>query len=172
MTLSIKEYKAIAKRAQLESLDPQMGSVMDLFEHYSPTLHSIHDREACSFCQGLSLVHDPNEPSDVAAVRQVLALAYDLENGILTEKETGLKFEITPGSILHKLAFLLIQHRIYIPTRTLALSGAGDVSRAIQKINKRFAKKFGVEQKLIVGKIGKGYRMNPEIRLVSEANNP
>lgn len=156
----------------LEVLDPRMGPVMDIFEHYSPALHSIHDKEACSLCQNLSLVHNPNEPSDIEPVRQVLALAYNLEEGTLIEKETGLKFEITPGSILHKMLSPLIQHRTYIPTRTLALSGAGDVSRAIQKINIRFAKKFAVKQKLIDGKIGKGYRINPEIRLVSATNNP
>lgn len=172
MTLSLKEHKVIARRALLDSLDPKMGSTLDFFEHYSPALHSIHDKEACSLCQNLSLVHDPNEPSDIEPVRQVLALAYNLEQGTLIEKETRLKFEITPGSILHKMLSLLIQHRTYIPTHTLALNGSGDVSRAIQKINMRFAKKFGVKQKLIDGKIGKGYRMNPEIRLVSATNNP
>ncbi len=171
-TLPIKEIKYISKKAQLESLDPQMASMLDFSEHLSPALQSIHDRDSCFHCKQKRLVSDPNEPTDEQPVRQVLMLFYNLETGLILEKETGRLYEAKKGSARHKILTLLIRHKKFISTALLVtatgISDAGSVSRTIQKMNTLFAKHFETEQKLIVGKIGRGYRINPSIRFVSE----
>lgn len=172
---TIEEIKAISKRSNVES-DPRMALFLDICEHYSPGLHNIHDKASCSFCKNKSLVHDPNEPTEEIPVRQVLALFYDLKDGSVLEKETMYSYEVQSGSARQKILAALLQHKTFIPTQTLVmvseLANVGLVSRTIQKINKIFAKNFNTDQKLVVGKIGKGYRINPAIRLVSSTNNP
>lgn len=171
-TLPIKEMKYISMRTQLTSLDPRMASILDFSEHFNPALHSVHDRDSCFHCKQKRLVFDPNEPTDEQPVRQVLMLFYNLEDGSILEKETGYLYEAKKGSARHKILTLLIRQKIFIPTDILVtatgISDAGSVSRTIQKINSLFAKHFETEQKLIIGKIGRGYRINPAIRFVSE----
>lgn len=171
----IKSIKAISGRRSLELLDSRISSFLDVCEHNSPDLHHIHDKESCSLCKHKSLVHDLNEPTEEMAAHQVLNLFYDLRTGSIVEKETMCSYETQLGSARQKILSALIEHRIFIPTQTLvAISGlvnTGLVSKTIQKINKIFAKNFNTDQKLIIGKIGKGYRLNPAIRFASSTNN-
>ncbi len=172
---TIKETEAIAGRRFLKLIDPRSSSFLNFLEHFNPELHNIHNKESCSFCKNKSLVQNPNEPTDEIPARQITVLFYNSDDHSLVEKETMYSYEIKSHSTRQKILSALIQHRTFIPTRTLVtisrLTDIGSVSRTIQKMNKIFAKNFNTDQKLIAGKIGKGYRINSAIRIVSNKNN-
>jgi hypothetical protein len=172
---NVKEIKAISRRDIIDLMDPKISNFLNLCEHYNPKLHKIHDSESCLFCKNKQLVNNPNAIENEPIPRTKLVLFYDLKKGVIYEKETEFFYEPEATSLRKKLIFTLIKQRKYIPTHLLTIllesSSEGNISRTIQKINKLFTEKFNTEQKIIVGKIGKGYRLNPAIRMVNETRS-